>query len=220
MRIRSVLALALGGLAVAPTVATAKVQEANDRGFVIRHVAEVPVDVQDAWETLLDVGTWWDGDHTFSGDAENLTLDARAGGCFCEVLPNPVSPNSAPRGGVEHMRVVYVENARALRMSGALGPLQSDAVTGTMTFMLKPSDSGTQVLVEYVAGGYLRRKPEEMDVMVDKMLGQQLVRFAKLLGGKVSTAADDGQASGQPDSAAKAGPPGDEPASPGTMIGR
>jgi len=220
MRIRSVLALALLILASAPTVAVAKVQEANDRGFVIRHVADVPGDVQDAWEALLDVGTWWDGDHTFSGDAENLTLDARAGGCFCEVLPNPVSPNAAPRGGVEHMRVVYVENARALRMSGALGPLQSDAVAGTMTFMLKPTESGTQVLMEYVAGGYLRSKPAEMSVMVDKVLGQQLARFAKLLGGKVSTVSGDGKASGAQDSSAKVGPPADEPGPSGGMTGR
>jgi hypothetical protein len=63
-------------------------------------------------------------------------LHPRAGGCFCEVLPNLEPPDAAPRGGAEHMRVVYAEDARVLRMIGALGPMQSEAVTGVLTIVL------------------------------------------------------------------------------------
>ena len=47
--------------------------------------------------------------------AANLSLDAAPGGCFCERLPNG--------GGVEHMRVTYVEPGKRIVLTGSLGPL-------------------------------------------------------------------------------------------------
>jgi hypothetical protein len=163
--------------------ALANVSEANDRGFVIRQIAEVPVSPQEAWDVLLEPSRWWNPAHTFSADAANLSLDARAGGCWCEILRNPESPNAAPLGSVEHMRVIYIERARALRLSGALGPLQSDAVVGTLTFQLKPEGAGTRILLEYVVAGYMREPATRMARAVDGVLGDQLTRLAERLGG-------------------------------------
>jgi len=216
MRFAAIASLVFAAAALAPAPALANVQQVSERGFVVRHIAIVPANEAEAWKTVLDVSSWWDGDHTFSGDAANLSLDPRPGGCFCEVLPNLVSPRSSPRGGVEHMRVVYIEEPRALRMTGALGPLQADAATGTLTIMLKPSDAGTQILLEYVVGGFFRAPADQIAPSVDKVLGEQMVRLAAKLGGKVPT---------MPEAAAKdtappeAGPPeadapqGDAPAS-------
>lgn len=167
--------------------AAAKVVQVDERGFVIRHLAEVPVSPAEAWSVLVKPSVWWDSRHTFSSDSANLSLDARPGGCFCEVLPDKDSSKAPPRGGVEHMRVVYIEKPRALRMVGALGPLQSDAVTGTLTIQLKPvgegEDAKTQILLEYVVGGYLRTPTDKMAPTVDTVLGEQVAHLVESLGG-------------------------------------
>ncbi|MCJ2182692.1 SRPBCC family protein [Novosphingobium sp. 1949] len=184
------LLLAVAVVAAVPQVANAKVATVTDGGFVVRHLVTVPADVETTWDTLLKPSGWWDSAHTWSGDAANLSIDPKAGGCFCEILPNPDSPRAAPRGSVEHMRVVYIERARVLRLSGALGPLQSDAVTGTMTIQLKPAagGKGTMVLLEYVVGGYMRRSTQAMAPAVDQMLGGQMEGLVKALGGAFAIA--------------------------------
>ncbi|KHK90755.1 polyketide cyclase [Novosphingobium malaysiense] len=185
----------LGGLCVAAmgavsVPAAAKVASVSDRGFVVQHLVEVPVAPDEAWATLLKPAEWWDSDHTWSGDAANLSIDPKAGGCFCEVLPNETSPRAAPRGSVEHMRVVYIERPRVLRMVGALGPLQGDALGGTMTIQLRPEADGekTQLLLEYVVGGYSRTAFDKLAGAVDQMLGEQLRGYAAKFGGAFEAA--------------------------------
>ncbi len=180
---RTVIALAILALSMP---AQAKVQEAGDSGFVLRYVIDAPAAPDDAWAVLVDPAQWWSKAHSYSGDAANFSLDPRAGGCFCEVLRNELSPNAAPRGSVEHMRVVYVERPRALRMSGALGPLQSGAATGMLTVFLRPHGSGTRILWEYVVGGYLRSDPAALADSVDRILTEQVLRLGERLGAGVA----------------------------------
>ncbi len=182
-RIKRLAVLTLPAVALLPAAAAqAEVYKQSETGFVIRHAADVTAPPEEAWAALLRPAGWWSKQHTFSGDAANLAIDARAGGCFCEVLPSAISPRSAPRGSVEHMRVVYAEMPRALRMSGALGPLQSEAVTGTLTISLRPHEGGTRMMWEYVVGGYMRFKPEEIAPAVDGVLGEQVQWLALKLG--------------------------------------
>ncbi|WP_132386827.1 SRPBCC family protein [Novosphingobium sp. PhB165] len=176
----------LGALAAAP--AQAKVQEASERGIVMRYVAHVPVGADEAWAVLVKPSQWWDSEHTYSGSSANLSLDARPGGCFCEVLPDKDAPKAAPRGGVEHMRVIYIDKGRALRLTGALGPLQADAAVGTLTFQFKPDETGTQILVEYVVGGYFRTDAARLATMLDRVLAGQVDRFVEKLGGSFAAA--------------------------------
>ena len=103
-------------------------------------------------------------------------LDAQATGCFCELLPLPKdAPEGTRRGSVEHMHVVYADPGRVLRMRGGLGPLQSEAVHGTLTITLKrgrgraPGSSGNMSSAATCAC-----KPEQMAPLVDKVLGEQL----------------------------------------------
>ncbi|GGB99774.1 ATPase [Novosphingobium endophyticum] len=189
--------MALAAFASGPVAA--KVVEVSDRGFVVRHVAEVPADAAESWDVLLEPSQWWDSEHTWSGSAANLSIDPRAGGCFCEVLPNKESPRAAPRGSVEHMRVVFVEQGRALRMAGALGPLQADAAEGTMTVLLKPAadGKGARIQLEYIVGGYVRPSYEALAPAVDGVLGNQVKRLAGKLGGRIAeTSPEQGADSG------------------------
>lgn len=214
--------MAGAAMAVQAAPAIAKVTEVSDRGFVIRHFAEVPATPEAVWAMLGKPSEWWDAEHTWSGDSANLSLEARAGGCFCETLPNTASPKAAPRGSVEHMRVVYAERPRALRMIGSLGPLQADATIGTMTFQIKPVSDGkrTQLLLEYVVGGYVRTPMADMAQAVDGVLALQINRLAAQLGAaKQDAAISQGGESGGEFSEAFPDAPGEaEPSAPGGEI--
>jgi len=196
------VAIALVGVAV-PLPAMANVFEQTEDSFVTRQSVVVPASPEEVWDVLVRPSEWWNRADTFSGDAANLSLHPRAGGCFCEVLPNRDAPNAALRGSVEHMRVVYAEDARALRMVGALGPMQADAVTGVLTIVLRPSEAGTRILWEYAVSGHLR-KPD-MAAGVDGMLTAQILRLAEKLGaGKAADAVDEARPEGE--HASPAGP--------------
>jgi hypothetical protein len=82
------------------------------------------------------------------------------------------------------MHIIYAEPGRVLRLSGGLGPLQSEAVTGTLTITLKALPAGgTRIQWFYVVGGYGRFKFTEVAVAVDKVLEEQVKRLAGKLGG-------------------------------------
>jgi uncharacterized protein YndB with AHSA1/START domain len=167
--------------------ASAEVTQKSEAGFVSRTTAEVAASPADAWKALVNPSLWWNPQHTFSGDATNLTLEPIANGCFCEKLPVAKdAPAGQKAGSVLHMRVVYAEPYRALRMVGGLGPLQSEAVNGTMTVTFRPVEGSggkvTRILWEYVVGGYMRYKADTISGAVNKVLEGQLGGLVKLLG--------------------------------------
>ncbi len=183
-------ALGAGGLAALALAAPARADVAlkADNGFVVRNAVEVTSSPAEVWQALLAPAKWWSGQHTFSGDAANLTLDPVPGGCFCERLPAAIVASAKGltagqrEGGVQHMRVIYAEPLRAMRLTGALGPLQSEALSGTLTMTLKPVGSGTRILWEYVVGGFMRYKTDDIAPAVDKVLLGQLSSLAAKLG--------------------------------------
>ena len=212
-RLRSIGPLLLAGMALAvigSAPADAEVVDKSDAGFVVREVVEVPADAATTWAALIAPAKWWNGEHTWSGKAANLYLDAQATDCFCELLPLPENaPEGTRRGSVQHMRVIFASPFSVLRMSGGLGPLQSEPVNGVLTITLKPSDKGTRILWEYAVGGYMRFKTDDIAPAVDKVLAEQIGGLAKLLGAADAAPADEGKA--KPDEAAA---PADKPAVP------
>ena len=178
--------------------AFAEVVASSESGFVIRETAEVPADPAQTWQTLIAPQTWWNKAHTFSGDAANLYLDAQGGGCFCEKLPLKDGAPGTRAGSVAHMRVIYADPGKALRMEGSLGPLQSEALTGTLTITLKPGGVGTRIVMEYVVGGYMRYKADEIVPAVDKVLAEQIAGLAASLGVTADPAALDAAPAAKP----------------------
>ena len=122
---RPLLTFVIAGLAtVAATPAAAEVAASSDAGFVSHHESEVPVAPAEVWDRMLRPGDWWNSQHTYSGDAANMTIEPVAGGCFCEAIP---AEDGVSAGQVEHMRVVYVDpRVRTLRLSGAKDPMGGD----------------------------------------------------------------------------------------------
>ena len=158
-----VLAATAGGAQAAVTQAAAD-------GFRVLHVVEVRATPARAWKALVDVGAWWDPEHTYSGSARSLRIDPRPGGCFCERLKG--------QGGVEHARVVQVAPSELLRMRGALGPLQQHGIAGSLSFTLKAlPERRTRITLEYVVGGYVPGGLEPIAPAVDQVLTWQLERL-------------------------------------------
>ena len=152
-------------LATVPTSA-----QPGPAGFVIRDQAAIAAPPGKVYESLVrEVARWWNPEHTYSGDASNLSIDGRAGGCFCEKL--------ARGGSVEHQRVVYAAPGEILRMTGALGPLQASGVTGSLTWTLTAADGGTRVEVVYSVGGFMEEGFGKMEPLVRTVLGEQLRRL-------------------------------------------
>lgn len=136
---------ALLGLALCCGSVQAQVLARSETGFVSEHVLLLAAPPLVAYRALTEeVHAWWDAAHSYSGAAQNFSLDARPGGCFCETLPG---------GGVEHMRVVHAAPGQRLQLVGGLGPLQELGASGTMSFVLRASDTGTELRYRYVVNG-------------------------------------------------------------------
>lgn len=170
--VKSLFAL-LPALCLAPG-AHAEIVSAAPAGFSVRQVAETPgVPPPTVWAALADVARWWDPDHTYSGDARNLSLEPVVRGCFCEKL--------GLYAGIEHAHVVYAMPAKTLRLVGALGPLQEAAVNGSMTWQIDPAGGGSRITLTYNVGGYADRPLADWAPIVDEMLGAQVKRLARYL---------------------------------------
>lgn len=162
--------LATIALLLTAAPAAAEVTASAPGSFVIEQTLTIDAPIASAWETLRAPQKWWDPEHTYSGDSANLYMDAQATGCFCERLSD--------KGSIEHAHLVYVAPGRMIRMAGALGPLQAEAVAATLTFKLDGEGSNaTKVTLTYVVGGYMRQGGETLAPLVDKVLGNQLTRL-------------------------------------------
>jgi len=176
-----VMAAALAVLASAP--AAAEVTRSSELGFVSRNEVVVKATPKEVWLALISPASWWDKAHTWSGDAMNLTMTPQAGGCFCETIPEVDEPGRFTlQGSVEHMRVVQAYPEAALRMVGALGPLQSEPVTGVLTIVLSKHEKGTRIVWEYNVGGSMRYEVPVISKAVDGVMATQLAALAKPLG--------------------------------------
>ncbi len=166
-------ALVVMGALCGSSPAMAKVGALSAGGFVVEHEGVSKATPRALWARLIKPSLWWNKDHSWSGDARNLRLDARPGGCFCEALPGG--------GGVVHATVIHLKPMALLRLSGALGPLQEQALTGTLTIELKPADGGgTRVRFAYAVAGSAAFPPESIARGVDAMIGEQHQRLLDL----------------------------------------
>jgi len=176
MLIRGLAALILVS---ADGVAFAEVKSVTPNGFEVVSMATVTAPPDRVYAALGEVGRWWSPTHTFSRDAANLSMELRAGGCFCERLKDG--------GTVQHLQVVYAAPGEGLRLRGALGPLQTEGVDGTLSWTLKPAEGGTSVTLSYVVGGYIRSGMEQWAPRVDRVLDEQLQRLKSFIEGKSPT---------------------------------
>jgi uncharacterized protein YndB with AHSA1/START domain len=167
MKMLTVAAIAL---ALAAGSSRAAVTDKSAAGFEVTEKATIAATPAKVWDGLMHPARWWNPKHTWSGDAKNLSFDPS--GCFCERLK---------KGAVRHMSIVYADEAKQLRLFGALGPLQFTGAAGHMAVTLKPAEAGgADVVMTYDVGGYAKGGlAETLAAPVDAVLGEQLARLKK-----------------------------------------
>jgi uncharacterized protein YndB with AHSA1/START domain len=169
----------LAPLILALTVAgpaTAEVKSATPNGFEAATTVTIAASPDRVYAAFGEVDRWWSSSHTFSRASANLSLELRAGACFCERLKGG--------GSVQHLQVVYAAPGEGLRLRGALGPLQVEGVDGALAWTLKPTEGGTSLTQSYVVGGYIRSGMEQCVSRVDRVLDEQLQRLKSFVEGK------------------------------------
>lgn len=151
----------------------AAVVSSTANGFEVRETAHIAAKPDAVYGAIVAPSRWWDSAHTYSQSAANLTLDARAGGCWCETL--------ADGGTVQHLIVVLALPGKTLRLRGALGPLQGLGVDGAMTWKMSPSQDGSDLELTYTVGGFAKDGLDKLAGPVDGVLGEQVQRLKQFI---------------------------------------
>lgn len=162
-------------MALAATPAVAEVKSASANGFEVEQRTEVAVAPAYLYRAFADLPGWWSDAHTYSGKAANLSLDLRPGGCWCEKLPGG--------GGVEHMRVAYVEPGKRIVLTGSLGPLLAEATTGVLQVAIDATPTGSVLVMNYRAAGFFKGGAAKLAPAVDQVLGEQVKRIGPYAAG-------------------------------------
>jgi uncharacterized protein YndB with AHSA1/START domain len=149
--------------------ASADVTDVAPGKFTIVETVHIAAAGDRVYAALIAPQRWWSSEHTFSGSAANMSLDARAGGCWCETLPGG--------GSVLHMTVVYAVPGKGLHLRGSLGPFQTMAAEGAMVWSLAPKNDGTDVTMTYAVAGYLKDGFGNISHGADGVLAEQLARL-------------------------------------------
>lgn len=170
MRIRG---LVTAGLLTLATPASAEVKAARTDGFTVTLVRTVKGTPAEAWAALLRWGSWWSGEHSYSGTAANFTLDPHAGGCLCERWAG---------GEVAHGRVLMLMPPSTLRLDAPLGPLQGLAGSSVLTVTLTPASGSTRIAIDLRAAGSAADAYDTLAGPVDAVLTVQADRLARLIG--------------------------------------
>lgn len=152
------------------TPLSAAVIDSGQNGFTSRTEVRIAASSVHVWAAMTnEVAAWWDPEHTLSGDANRLSIDAQPQGCFCE--------DFGENAGVVHLSVTTVSPPTMLRLSGGLGPLGLMGVSGNMTWEFVADGDGTIATLTYAVGGYRKGGLGTLAVPVDAVLGAALGRL-------------------------------------------
>ncbi len=155
-------------IAVVPAHAKLAAQSAT--GFSVAVEADLSVTPQEAWDSFVAIGKWWDMNHSYSHDGANMHIDLKPGGTWNETLPNG--------GFVTHMTVTQAAPAARIVMTGGLGPLAYMGVNGSLAVTFAKTAQGTHVKLGYVVGGFDEGEFKIMSKAVDGVWTAQLARYA------------------------------------------
>ena len=151
------------------TNAIADVMHSAEDGFEIKSSISVPATPEQAYRQFLKVNEWWSPEHTWWGSADALSIEPRAGGCFCETDGDK---------SVLHSTVAFVSPNREIRLLGGLGPLQQIGLQGVLTYKFIPeSDNETRIVQIYRVSGYDPNGLKKLAVFVDQVQSLQLNRL-------------------------------------------
>lgn len=161
------------GLAAIGAAAQADTSNVSAYGFTSNFRDEVTATTDAVWKAIVQLPRWWSGQHTYSGQASNLSLDAQVGGCWCERWGEGQS--------VQHGQVVLLQPGRLIRLFASLGPLQDMPVHGVLTIAASVQDGKTVLRMTYRVGGPPDIGLEKLAPVVDQVIGLQYKRLKALV---------------------------------------
>jgi uncharacterized protein YndB with AHSA1/START domain len=162
------IAIAAAIAAAAATPALADIVSTSDSHYVLRHEGTTALSPEATWQRLVAPQSWWHPDHTYSGDAENLELDAQAGGLWREEWPG---------GSVAHGQVLSVIPGKTLRLEAPFGPLQGVGAYTIWTITLEAVDGGTLVVFDESSIGPPSADMAELAKAVDFVKAEAMRRL-------------------------------------------
>lgn len=154
--------------ALACGAARADIVKSGPAGFEVAYRHEVSATPAQVYDAFAQLPKWWNGQHSWSGSAANMSLDLQAGGCWCERWNGR---------SVMHGQVVALMPGTMIRFQAALGPLQDRAVNGVLSFVTSAQDGVTRLRVTYRVSGHADAELEQMAGPVDKVIGEQVRRL-------------------------------------------
>lgn len=162
-------ALTAATIALISAPATAEIIAASPDHYTLRHEAASDLSTRAMWNRLVHPASWWHPDHTYSGKASGLSLDARAGGLWREDWTG---------GSVSHGQVLYVKDGEQLRLDAPFGPLQSMAVDVVWTITITEGEGGGSIVVfDEVANGSSASGLNEVASAVDFVKQEAITRL-------------------------------------------
>ncbi len=150
--------------------AYAEVVSSSPEHFVVKHQVSSTLSPAQVWQKLIHPSRWWHSDHTYSGDANNLSLDLQAGGLWREDWEG---------GSVAHGTVLYVQNERVLRLDAPFGPMQGLGVSAVWTISIKPQDKGSLITFDLNVNGSSASNLDSLASAVDSVKGAAIKSLAR-----------------------------------------
>lgn len=169
---KNILSTAAMALFLSQTPALAEVVSVNDNGFTVKADVHISAKRDDAFAQLLNIGDWWNSSHTWFGDAKAMSIEPKAGGCWCE---------SADGRSSLHGTVSQIDPGKLLRLNAQLGPLQEMAVTGVLTFKVEEMGGGAHLYATYTVNGLSPEGAQQWSEAVNFVINEQVTRYGRLL---------------------------------------
>lgn len=155
-------------LMVLPTAAIADIVSSSATHYVLRHESRTQLSVEALWERLIRPASWWHPDHTYSGDAANLSLALEPGGLWQETWEG---------GAVAHGEVLLVIDGSTLRLNAPFGPLQGAGAYAIWTITVAEDEEGTIARFEETATGPESAALHELAPAVDFVKSEAIRRL-------------------------------------------
>jgi hypothetical protein len=165
-----ILTIATAALVATASPAGAEVVQRTADSFTLRYAVNMETSAGDVVLALDDIGGWWDGAHTYSGDSGNLSLSLEPGSCFCERLPDGTT--------FEHGRVTLLDDDH-LVLDAPLGPLKGRASKAELVFSWPDAGTtGVGVTMTFTVEG---QGLGAMADAVDGVMQTQFLRYVRYI---------------------------------------
>ena len=131
----------------------AETKEIKTAAFQIQQEVVIAANPEFVYDAATgDISGWWD--HHMSEHPKKLYIEAKPGGCFCEIFDDAGN-------GAQHAVVIYADRGKMLRFTGPLG-FSGMAIDSVTTYEFLPDPVGTKLRVTVNITGQIDEKTAQL----------------------------------------------------------